>query len=67
MVYKNLQSNKSVAKYKKTVLSYHLQYMGIQERVYPYSTAGVAGVINVPNWLWRPLDPPPPPTARPIL
>ena len=29
MVYKNLQSNKSVAKYKKTVLSYHLQYMGI--------------------------------------
>ena len=51
MVYKNLQSNKSVAKYKKTVLSYHLQYMGIQDRVYPYSTAGVAGVINVPNCL----------------
>ena len=35
--------------------------MGIQDRVYPYSTAGVAGVINVPNWLWRPLDPPPQP------
>ena len=29
--------------------------MGIQDRIYSYSTAGV---ISVPKWLWHPLPPP---------